>query len=205
MGKTADFLKTTVIGGFFVLLPLVVVAALLGFSVVKVIEVVKPIMEKLSIEGVAGMTLVTLGVVLVILVFCFMTGLFVRMRIGSLIRQWLESILLKRLPGYTMLKNLTKRLAGQEGIEFAPALIDLYGSEARALGFIIEEQEEGKFTVFVPISPTPTLGQVFLVPGSQVQKLEAKFVEVVNSLTQWGMESNKFLRRPQRLQPQKPR
>ena len=194
MGKTADFLKTTVIGGFFVLLPLVVVIALLAFSVVKVIEAMKPIMEKLSIEGVAGMTLVTLGVVLVILLFCFMTGLFVKMRIGSLIREWLEGILLKRLPGYTMFKNLSKRIAGQEGIEFAPALLDLYGSEARALGFIIEEHEEGRFTVFVPISPTPTLGQVFLVPGSQVQKLEATFVEVVNSLTQWGMESKKLFK-----------
>jgi uncharacterized membrane protein len=197
MGKTADFLKTSVIGGFFVLLPLVAVIAVLAFSVVKVIEALKPIMEKLSIESVVGMTLVTLGVVLVILVFCFLTGLFVKMRIGSVIRQWLESMLLKRLPGYTMFKNLTKRLAGQEGIEFAPALLDLYGSEARALGFIIEEHEEGKFTVFVPVSPMPTLGQVFLVPGPQVQKLEAKFVEVVNSLTQWGMESKKLFKHPE--------
>jgi uncharacterized membrane protein len=53
MGKTADFLKTTVIGGFFVLLPLVVVIALLVLSVVEVIEAIKPIMEKLSIEGTA--------------------------------------------------------------------------------------------------------------------------------------------------------
>jgi uncharacterized membrane protein len=129
--------------------------------------------------------------------FCFMTGLFVKMRIGSMIRQWLEGVLLKRLPGYTMFKNLTKRIAGEGGIEFAPALVDLYGSEARALGFIIEQQGEGSLTVFVPISPMPTLGQVFLVPETHVQNLEAKFVDVVNSLTQWGMESNKFLRRSQ--------
>ena len=197
MGKTADFLKTTVIGGFFVLLPLVVVIVLLVLAVVTAIEAIKPVMEKLPIEGVAGMTLVTLAAVLVILFFCFMTGLFVKMRIGSMIRQWLESVLLKRLPGYTMFKNLSKRIAGEGGIEFAPALIDLYGSEARSLGFIIEERGEGNLTVFVPISPMPTLGQVFLVPGTHVQKLEAKFVDVVNSLTQWGMESNKFLRRPQ--------
>ena len=173
------------------------VIVLLVLAVVTAIEAIKPVMEKLPIEGVAGMTLVTLAAVLVILFFCFMTGLFVKMRIGSMIRQWLESVLLKRLPGYTMFKNLSKRIAGEGGIEFAPALIDLYGSEARSLGFIIEERGEGNLTVFVPISPMPTLGQVFLVPGTHVQKLEAKFVDVVNSLTQWGMESNKFLRRPQ--------
>jgi uncharacterized membrane protein len=194
MGKIGDFLKTTVIGGFFVLLPLVVVMVLLILAMATVIKAIKPIMDKLSIEGVVGLTLVTLAVVLVILFFCFMTGLFVKMRLGSMSRQWLERVLLKRLPGYIMFKNLTKRIAGEGGIEFAPALIDLYGSEARALGFVIEEQGEGRFTVFVPISPTPTLGQVFLVPSPHVQKLEAKFVDVVNSLTQWGIESHKFLR-----------
>lgn len=197
MGKLADFLKTTIIGGFFVLLPLVVVAVLLTLAGATVIKAIKPIIEILPVKGVAGLTLVTLAVVLFILAFCFLIGFFVKMRIGSLMQQWLESLLLKRLPGYTMFKNLTRRLAGEEGIEFAPALVDLYGSETRALGFIIEEHEEGKLTVFVPISPTPTLGQVFLVPRSHVQKLEAKFVDVVNSLTQWGIESNKFFRRPQ--------
>jgi hypothetical protein len=49
----------------------------------------------------------------------------------------------------------------------------------------------------VPVSPMPTLGQFFLVPGPQVQKLEAKFVEVVNSLTQWGMESKKLFKHPE--------
>jgi hypothetical protein len=95
-----------------------------------------------------------------------------------------------------MFKNLTLRVAGEEGIEFAPGLVDLYGSEARALGFIIEEHEDGNFTIFLPLSPMATVGQVFFLPGVQVQKLEAKFVDVVNSLTQWGMESKKLFKPP---------
>lgn len=39
MGKFADFLKTTVIGSFFVLLPIVVVIGLIILAVVTVIEV----------------------------------------------------------------------------------------------------------------------------------------------------------------------
>ena len=85
---------------------------------------------------------------------------------------------------------------GEEGIEFAPGLVDLYGSEARALGFIIEEHQDGTFTIFIPLSPLATVGQVFVLPGARVQKLEAKFVDVVNSLTQWGMESKKLFQPP---------
>ena len=192
MRKFVDFLKTAIIGGFFVLLPVVVVILLLSLAVATVINAMDPLMKMLPVKSVGGLAVATLAAILLILVFCFLTGFLVQMRIGRLGKQWVESFLLERLPGYVMFKNLTRRLAGEEGIEFAPGLVDLYGSEARALGFIIEEHEDGNFTIFIPLSPMATVGQVFVLPGPNVQKLEAKFVDVVNSLTQWGMESKKL-------------
>ena len=196
MKKFTEFIKTTTIGGLLVLLPVVAVLALVGIAVATIIKIVTPIAEKLPIKTVGGLALATLLAVLVILAFCFLAGLLVRMRIGQLIQRRMENLLLQRLPGYVMFKNLTRQLAGQEGIEFAPALVDLYGSEARVVGLIVEEHADGKFTVFVPISPTATLGQVYLLPPTSVERLEARFVDVVNSLTQWGMESKKLFQPP---------
>ncbi len=196
MRKITEFIKTTTIGGLLVLLPVVAVLALVGIAVATIIKIVTPIAEKLPIKTIGGLALATLLAVLVILAFCFLAGLLVRMRIGQLIQQRVENLLLQRLPGYVMFKNLTRQLAGQEGIEFAPALVDLYGSEARVVGLIVEEHADGKFTVFVPISPTATLGQVYLLPTTNVERLEARFVDVVNSLTQWGMESKKLFQSP---------
>jgi len=193
MKKFLEFLKTTIIGGFLVLLPVVVVLLLLSLAVATVITAIDPLMEVLPIKGLGGLAVTTLVAILLLLVFCFLTGLLVQMRIGRLGKEWVERLLLERLPGYIMFKNLTRRIAGEEGIEFAPGLVDLYGSEARALGFIIEEHENGTFTIFIPLSPMATVGQVFVLPESQVQKLEVKFVDVVNSLTQWGMESKKLI------------
>lgn len=184
MRKFVDFLKTTIIGGLLVLLPVVVVIILLSLTIATVISGLNPLMEILPIKSVGGLAIATLAAILLILVFCFLTGLLIQMRIGRLTKEWLERLLLERLPGYLMFKNLTRRLAGKEGIEFVPGLMDLYDSEARALGLIIEEHEDGKFTVFVPISPMATVGQVFVLPGPKVQKLEAKFLDLVNSLTQ---------------------
>ena len=193
MKKFLEFLKTTIIGGFLVLLPVVVVLLLLSLAVATLITAIEPLMEILPIKGLGGLAVTTLVAILLLLVFCFLTGLLVQMRIGRLGKEWVERLLLERLPGYIMFKNLTRRIAGEEGIEFAPGLMDLYGSEARALGFIIEEHENGTFTIFIPLSPMATVGQVFVLPESQVQKLEVKFVDVVNSLTQWGMESKKLI------------
>ena len=190
-----EFLKTTIIGGFFVLLPVVIVLFLITLAVATVVEALIPLMKVLPIKGVGGLAVTTLAAILLLLAFCFLTGLLVQMRLGRLGKEWLERSLLERLPGYTMFKNLSGRIAGKEGIEFAPGLMDLYGSEARAVGFIIEEHENGTFTIFIPLSPMATVGQVFILPGSQVQKLDVKFVDVVNSLTQLGMESKKFFQR----------
>jgi uncharacterized membrane protein len=192
MRKITEFIKTTVLGGFLVLLPVVAVLALVGIAIATLIKIVTPVVEKLPIKTFGGLALATLLAVVFILAFCFLAGLLVRMRIGQLVQKRVENLLLQRLPGYVMFKNLTRQLAGQEGIEFAPALVDLYGSEARVVGLIVEEHADGKFTVFVPISPTATLGQVYLLPHTNVERLEARFVDVVNSLTQWGMESKKL-------------
>jgi uncharacterized membrane protein len=191
-----DFVKTTIMTGFFVLLPAVVVLALIGWVLATVFGVFKPILAIFAIKSVGGMASAILGALLLLVVVCFLTGFFVILQIGKVTQERVEALLLDRLPGYTMFKNLTRRLAGQEGLEFAPALVDLYGTEAWAVGFIVEEPEAGQYTVFVPISPTPTVGQVYLLPESRVKKIEAKFVDVVNSLTQWGLGSDKFFRRP---------
>jgi uncharacterized membrane protein len=192
MRKFAEFIKTTVLGGFLVLLPVVAVLALVGIAVATLIKIVTPIVGKLPIKTVGGLALATLLAVFFLLAFCFLAGLLVRMRMGQLVQKRVENLLLQRLPGYVMFKNLTRQLAGQEGIEFAPALVDLYGSEARVVGLIVEEHADGRFTLFVPISPTATLGQVYFLPHTKVERLEARFVDVVNSLTQWGMESKKL-------------
>lgn len=192
MKKMAKFIKTTVIGGLLVLLPIVAVLALISIAIATVINIVTPIVGKLPIKTVSGLALATILAVFLLLAFCFLAGLFFQMRIGRLAQKWIENFLLDRLPGYVMFKNLTRQLAGQEGIEFAPALVDLYDSETRVVGLIVEELADGKLTIFVPISPTATLGQVYLLPPNKVERMQARFVDVVNSLTQWGMESKKL-------------
>jgi uncharacterized membrane protein len=192
MRNLLEFLKTTILGGFLVLLPVVVVLVLIGIAINGVISIIAPVAAKLPVTTVGGYAAATLLAILLILGFCFLAGMLVQLRLGQLVQIWLESRLLQRLPGYTMIKNLTRQVAGREGTEFSPALVDLYGSEVRVIGLIIEELDDGRLTVFVPISPTSTLGQVYIVPAEKVEKLNARFLDVVNALTQWGAESKKM-------------
>ena len=110
MRKITEFIKTTVLGGFLVLLPIVAVLAVAGIAVATLIKIVTPIVGKLPIKTVGGLALATVLAVLFLLVFCFLAGLLVRMRMGQLIQKRVENLLLQRLPGYVMFKNLTRQL-----------------------------------------------------------------------------------------------
>jgi uncharacterized membrane protein len=196
MNKEWDFIKTTIIGGLLVIVPIVAVLAVLGFIMWSAINIIAPLAGRLPIETVGGFIWALFFTVFLLLGFSFLAGLFVQMRIGQLTQQRVESFLMKRVPGYHMFRNLTRQLVGQEGLEFAPALVDLQGSGALVLGLIVEEHMEGYFTVFVPNSPAVTLGQVYFLPGDRVQRMEARLVDVVNCLTQWGMESKDLFPTP---------
>jgi uncharacterized membrane protein len=196
MRNLLEFIKTAIIGGFLVLLPVVVVLVLIGIAVNSVVHIIGPLAAKMPMRTIGGFAGVTLLAVLLVLAFCFLAGLLVQLRLGRLVQDWLEHHLLQRLPGYTMIKSLTRQVMGREGVEFTPALVDLYGSESRVVGLIIEELPDGRLTIFVPMSPTSTLGQVYILPTARVEKLPVRFLNVVNSLSQWGMESKKLFLAP---------
>jgi uncharacterized membrane protein len=196
MRNLLEFIKTTVIGGFLILLPVVAALLLIGIAVNTVAGVIAPLAAKLPTKTIGGYASVTVAAILLLLGFCFLAGLLVQLRLVRLLQTWLETRLLQRLPGYNMIKNLTRQVSGHEGSEFAPALVDLFGSEARVIGLIVEELDDGRLTIFVPISPTSTLGQVYVLPAARLERLQDHFLDVVNSLTQWGVESKKIFQAP---------
>ncbi len=192
MRGLVNFLKATIAGGFFVVLPVAFVVFLLGQTIDALVGLVAPIAEDLPFREVGGVGVATLLSALIVLAFCFITGLLISTRVGEFGRNWIERKLLNRLPGYTIIKNLTRRFSGIEGTEFAPALVDLYGASTRSLAFIVEEHENGSYAVFVPLAPTPTIGQVHLVPHEKVSRIQAPLGAVLNSIMQWGVESREL-------------
>jgi uncharacterized membrane protein len=190
-----DFFKTTLIGGFIVVLPVALVIFLLGQAVAAVVIILAPLLDEMNIQELGGIGIVTLLALLLVFLLCFITGLLIRTGMGKATGGWVERKLLKRLPVYTMIKNLTRQFSGAEGTEFAPALVDLYNADARSLAFIVEEHDDGRFAVFVPLTPMPAIGHVHLLPRERVRRIEAPLGEVVNSITQWGVESKKLFQK----------
>jgi uncharacterized membrane protein len=52
--------------------------------------------------------------------------------------------------------------------------------------FIIEEYEDGRFTVFVPSVPTPFAGAIYILTPDRVHPLDVPFTSAVKAVSHWG-------------------
>ena len=116
---------------------------------------------------------------------CFLIGVGVRRRLGQALRERAESALFERLPGYALFRSLTQQLTG-EGRENvwkpAPAEIE----EALVPAFIIEELDDGRFTVFVPSVPTPLADAVYILTRERVRPLDVPFTQAIKPVSRLG-------------------
>ncbi len=193
MNRFLEFSKTTLIGGLLVILPVALIGFLLLRAMTLVEKLLGPIISLLPHE----VFLPRVIALLIIIGFCFLTGLVLKTRIGRLIYQSGERRILERLPGYTLMRSLSRQIAGQEeGVSFSPALVEIEAALVPA--FLVEEHEDGSYTVFVPASPTPTIGALYILPRERVHPVNVPFAKAVECVGQWGVGSGELLRAMQR-------
>ncbi len=184
MKYAREFITSTVVGGLFIVVPVYLAILLLLKGMKSVGGLVRPIAalipDWLPAEGLLSLLLV--------LALCFLVGVVVRTPTGRAVRERIEMLFFERLPGYGLLRSLTQRLAGDnEEHTWKPALADI--EDALVPAFIIEELDDGRFTVFVPSVPTPLAGAVYVLRPERVHILDIPFTQAISSISRWGSGS----------------
>jgi len=160
-------------------------AALLMLKAIGSLSKILGPLSKLLPQWLPGAHILSL---LLVLVVCYFTGLVIRTGIGHAFWRQIEKSLLQRIPGYPLLRSLTQRLASEsEGKAWRPALAEI--EESLVPAFIIEELDDGRFTVFVPSIPTPFAGAVYILSPDRVHPLNVPFTQAVRVVSQWGSGS----------------
>ena len=117
------------------------------------------------------------------------------MRTGAGLRakNTLERSVLEKIPGYALVRGLTERVSGDEREgAFRPALVEI--EEALAPGFIIEELDDGRYTVLVPSVPTPAAGSLLILARARVHPLDVPFTQAVKVISKWGAGAGELAR-----------
>ena len=186
------YLKATIVGGLLFLLPMVVVAAVLGYAFKLAVKVSKPIIDLLP-DAWLGAGAITIVAAVLIIVVSLTAGLFARTARGRGIMNWLENSMLGGLPQYQMVKSMAEGLAQVESATgVTPALISI--EEGWQIGYLLETLDDGWVAVFLPQSPTPMSGNVMYLPAERVRPLAISMVQAMSIVKRLGVGSGESLR-----------
>jgi uncharacterized membrane protein len=185
-----EFVKTCIVGGFFGVLPILLAVLVLIQAIDMLGAVAEPIVEMLPVEQLGGVEVASLVALFLLLLSCFLAGVLLRTRLGSWGQSVVERNVLNRLPGYSILKSVSQRVGGiEEGTVFSAALADIHGTQAWVWAFIVEEHDDGHYTLLLPNAPTPTVGTLYYISQERVRKLDVPVASVVNCIMQCGIGS----------------
>jgi uncharacterized membrane protein len=181
MKGLAEITKTTLIGGLLVVLPIYLSILLLAKTVAAIFALLSPITAAIP----AGAQFRQVIAIVIVLAVCLLAGLIVRTTAGLRAKNAFERSVLEKIPGYALVRGLAERVSGEEGEgAFQPALVEI--EDALSPGFIIEELEDGRYTVLVPSVPTPAAGALFILPPERVHPLDVPFTQAVKVISKWG-------------------
>jgi uncharacterized membrane protein len=188
MKQRLMFLGSSLLAGFLIVVPIYLAVLLLLKVMKSVVTLVRPVALLLPESLPAEMLLSLLLVVLI----CLLTGMLVRTQIGARIRERMETTLFERIPGYALIRSLTQQLAGSSDEKvWKPAFVEI--EEALVPAFIIEEFEDGRYTVFVPSIPTPLAGAVYILDRKRVHPLDVPFTAALRTISKWGSGSRELI------------
>ena len=193
MKNIVAFIKTSLVGGLFVLLPLVLFYLLLSELLQLVVTLATPIADLFPKSTFERVNMPVLMGLVLIVGASFVFGL--ALRSASLRRSglWVERTLLGRLPLYNAVKSLARGLVGaQEDTAFRSAVLHSPDGE-REIVYVIEEHGDGQMTVLVPWAPASFAGSVKIVGSDRVEMLDASVGDASRVLGHWGVGAHDLI------------
>jgi len=203
MNRLKRFLKSTIVGGLLVILPVAVFLFALTWIFGLVRKAINPltiiVMEKSPLQGLVADVLV----IVLLIVTCFAVGVIVRTKVGKWLYSFLEAKLLLKAPGYTLIKETISQFLGKKKSPFASvALVQIFGNETLVTAFITDEHEDGRCTVFVPTGPNPTSGNIYHLSKDRVHPIEVSIEDAMRSIISCGAGSSTLIsKRAEQGQP----
>ncbi len=199
MDRLKAFIKTSLIGGVLVILPVAITIFLFKWIFGLVTGIIQPltdyVMSFLNVSKYQEI-LVDIFVIATIVLTCFFIGVFVRTRVGTYIHNVFEEKILKIAPGYNLIKETVMQFLGGKKAPFSSvALVQIFGPNIDTMvsAFITDTHPDGSYTIFIPTGPNPTSGNICHVKGEYVHPVDVPVEETMRSIISCGAGSTPLI------------
>lgn len=186
------FLKATLFGGLIFLLPLVLIAVLVGHGIGLAISAGQPVFRLLP-HTAFWLALIPMLALLSLMLIALAAGLFARTKPGQQFLAWVEESLFGGVPQYQMMKSMAEGVAKMEsGPGWQPVLVP--AGQGWRIGFLVEEITAQWVAVFLPQSPSATIGEVVVLPMTSLVVLPVPMATVASAVKRMGVGLDEILR-----------
>lgn len=194
MDKLKSFLKTSLIGGLVILLPVAILIVVFQWLFNVVIGLIQPLTNALMATSNLRGFLANIIALLISLILCFLVGVIVKTGLGRWLHTLVDTKLLSIAPGYNMIKETVVQLFGGKKAPLSRvALVDLFANEVMTTGFITDENPDGTMTVYVPQSPSPLSGNIYHLKPRYVHPIDITVEEAMRTVISFGSGSSKLI------------
>ena len=195
MIKLKNFLKTSLLGGVVVILPVAILVSVSVWIFDLITSWIQPITRLVIKDTQTNEFIAESFVIVLILAACFFVGVLVRTRLGSFFYRLLENRILRLAPGYSMIKETVLQLFGshKDSPFSSVALAQIFSNTTLVTCFITDKHEDGSFTVFVPTGPNPTSGLIYHLEGKYVHSVDIPVQDAMRTIISCGAGSEKLL------------
>jgi uncharacterized membrane protein len=183
-----EFIKSTLIGGLLVILPIGLVVVL----VMKIVGLLEGVIAPIANHLPEQLRFPTVIAAALLLAACLAAGLVARTRAGRSAGSFFERVFLKHVPGYALVRTLVRSVASiEESDTFRPALVEI--EESLVPAFVVEAHPDGRYTVFVPSAPTPGIGVIYIMAAERVHLLDISLLKTIKCISRWGAGSGELV------------
>ena len=163
-------MKTTILGGVLFLVPIAVIAVILGKVFQISMMIVEPLDRIIPIDSFAGVAFENVLAIVLILLVCFLGGLLARSgwlaeRIGKV-----DGLLIDLMPGYAVAKGVIGSVAKEDDITTLLKAVVVRFDDYDQIAFEIE-RDATKAVIFLPGSPSTWTGATIVVDLDRVTEM----------------------------------
>lgn len=183
MKRLRSFVSITLIGGLLVILPIAIFVFLVEWLLGLVRSLIQPLSHWLVEQTTFTNYVADALGVLLLLLGCFLIGLFIKTSVGEWVHDQLDEWLTRLAPGYKTIREVVSQLLGGEGNtsllkgDVCRAYIMGRAAGVSVTAIVTAKHSNGDFTVYAPTAPIPTSGFVYHLSADCVEMLPHVSVE----------------------------
>jgi len=195
MDKLQNFIRTSLIGGLIVVLPVAILLFTFTWLFQVTTNIIQPLTDLFMKKSFSQAEIIAdILVIILIILTCFVIGVLIKTAFGRFLHETLEQNFLRPLPGYSLVKETVVQFIGNNQSPFSSvALVQIFENQTMMTAFVTDKHQDGSYTVFVPTGPNPTSGNIYHLQGQYVHHIDVTVEDAMRSIISCGAGSGKLI------------